>query len=209
MWTILLLVLSYLAGSIPTSIIAGKLLMGIDIREHGSKNPGATNAFRVLGKKIGITIGLIDIFKGFFASYILVAVIPADEWINTDIRALIAGFTAVAGHIWTVFAGFKGGKGVGTAFGAFIGIAPIPSLIAAIVWCALTFGTGYVSLGSITAAAVLPLAIFLSGKIGGNISIPVTTASAIVGVLIIVRHRANMVRLFRGEENRFGKRGRN
>jgi len=207
MWTLILIFASYLAGSIPTSIIAGKLIRGIDIREHGSKNPGATNAFRVLGKKIGIMIGLIDIFKGFFAVIFLTQIIPTDSFINEDIRKIIAGIFSVAGHNWTVFAGFKGGKGVGTSFGAFLGLAPVPSLVSAAVWCILTFGTGYVSLGSIFAAVTLPIAIFITSKITGSLSSPVLILAIVAAVLIIFRHKANISRLIRGEENRFGKRG--
>jgi len=208
MLILILLLAAYLIGSIPTSIIAGKVLRGIDIREYGSRNPGATNTFRVLGKKIGITVGLIDIFKGFFAVYFLPVLIPAGGAVSQEIRMIVAGLAVVAGHIWTVFAGFKGGKGVGTAFGVFIGLAPLPSLIAAVVWCALTFGTGYVSVGSITAAVALPMALIVLGLVRGNLSLPTAVIAVIVGALVIVRHRLNIGRLMRGEENRFGRRGK-
>jgi acyl phosphate:glycerol-3-phosphate acyltransferase len=208
MWLILLLILSYLLGSIPTSIIAGKAFRGIDIREHGSGNPGATNTFRVLGWKIGITVGLIDIFKGFAAVAILPSIVPADSLVTGEIRQMLAGFAAVAGHVWTVFAGFKGGKGVGTAFGMFLGLAPIPSLIAAAVWAAVTFGTGYVSLGSIIAAMALPVSVIALGLARGGLSLPLAVLSVVLGLLVIVRHRSNISRLLRGEENRFGKRGK-
>ena len=208
MMTVLLVVLAYIIGSIPTSIIFGKVLRGIDIREHGSRNPGATNTFRVLGKGIGITVGIIDIFKGFFCTIFLPMLIPADSMTSLEIRRICAGFTSVAGHMWTVFAGFKGGKGVGTAFGVFLGLAPVPSLIAAIAWAALTFGTGYVSLGSITAAAALPVSIIVIGLISGEFSLVLSTLSVIIGLLVIVRHRSNISRLIKGEENRFGKRGK-
>lgn len=208
MWLLLLLLFSYLIGSIPTSIIAGKLLRGIDIRDYGSRNPGATNTFRVLGKKIGIGVGLIDIGKGFLTVVLLPVLIPADSWTTDELRRILAGFTAVAGHVWTVFAGFKGGKGVGTAFGVFLGLAPIPSLIAAAVWSVLTFGTGYVSLGSVVAALVLPGAVIIEGIWRHNLSVPVSLLAGIVGFLVIVRHRSNISRLLRGEENRFGKRGK-
>jgi acyl phosphate:glycerol-3-phosphate acyltransferase len=208
MWLLLLLLIAYFLGSIPTSIIAGKLLRGIDIRDYGSRNPGATNTFRVLGKKIGIGVGLIDIGKGFLAVVLLPALIPADSWTTDEVRRILAGFTAVAGHVWTVFAGFKGGKGVGTAFGIFLGLAPIPSLIALAVWSVLTFGTGYVSLGSVVAAVVLPAAVVLEGIWRHSLSAPIALLAGIVGLLVIVRHRANILRLLRGEENRFGKRGK-
>lgn len=208
MWTLFLITISYFIGSIPTSIIAGKLLCGIDIREHGSKNPGATNTFRVLGKKIGISVGLIDIFKGFFCVVFLTAIVPPDSWISGELRPVLAGFAAITGHVWTVFAGFKGGKGVGTSFGVFLGLAPIPSLVAAVVWSAFTFGTGYVSLGSIVAAAALPVSVVIEGFVRGSVPVLLTVLSSVIGILIIVRHRSNISRLLKGEENRFGKKGK-
>ena len=208
MWLIVLLIIAYVIGSIPTSIITGKLLRGIDIRDYGSHNPGATNTFRVLGKKIGITVGLIDIFKGFFCVFLLPALVPSDVWAPEEARKIAAGLAAVAGHVWTVFAGFKGGKGVGTSFGVFLGLAPLPSLITLAVWCILTFGTGYVSLGSISGAVVLPIAVIAEGLVRGNLSLPICVIAIIIGVLVIVRHRANISRLLKGEESRFGKRGK-
>jgi len=207
MYFALLLIVAYLIGSIPTSIIAGKVTRGIDIREHGSGNPGATNTFRVLGKKIGITVGLIDIFKGFFAVFFLPSLMPGDTFASEDIRRLSAGLAAVAGHMWTVFAGFRGGKGVGTSFGVIIGLVPLASVVTLAAWCILTFSTGYVSLGSIVAAAVLPVAIVVEGILGDGFSVPVLVVATVLALLVIFRHRSNIGRLFRGEENRFGKRG--
>ncbi|MBN1292518.1 MAG: glycerol-3-phosphate 1-O-acyltransferase PlsY [Candidatus Latescibacteria bacterium] len=208
MLTVCLILVSYVIGSIPTSIIFGKVFRGIDIREHGSHNPGATNTFRVLGKGIGVTVGAIDIFKGYFCVVFLTMLIPADVSVSSEIRRILAGLAAVSGHVWTMFAGFKGGKGVGTAFGVFLGLAPLSSLFALIVWVVLTFGTGYVSLGSIAAAAVLPASIIILGLINDNLSYVLSTLALLVGALVIVRHRSNIGRLFRGEENRFGKRGK-
>jgi acyl phosphate:glycerol-3-phosphate acyltransferase len=208
MWMIALLLAAYALGSIPTSIIAGKWLRGIDIREHGSRNPGATNTFRVFGWKIGVSVGLIDILKGFTAVAVLPLLIPADPWVSDETRRMIAGLAAVSGHVWTVFAGFKGGKGVGTAFGVFLGIAPLPSLFAAAVWVLLTFGTGYVSVGSIAAAVALPASVIALGLERGGLSLPTAAVSVVLGLLVIARHRANVSRLLRGEENRFGKRGK-
>ena len=208
MWLILLCVLAYLAGSIPTSIIAGKVTRGIDIREHGSRNPGATNTFRVLGWRIGVTVGVIDIFKGFAAVLFLPGIVPATSGVSPEYARIAAGGAAVAGHVWTVFAGFHGGKGVGTAFGVFLALAPLPSVAALVVWLAVTFSSGYVSLGSIVAALVLPAAVMIEGFVRGGLSVPVTTVACVLGLLVIVRHRANIGRLLRGEENRFGKRKR-
>ncbi len=208
MWLTALLIIAYLIGSIPTSIIAGKLLRGIDIRDYGSRNPGATNTFRVLGKKIGITVGLIDIFKGFFCAFFLPALLPSESLVPEDVRHLMAGFAAISGHIWTVFAGFKGGKGVGTSFGVFLGLAPLPSLITLALWCLLTFGTGYVSLGSIAGAVVLPAAVIIEGFVRDKLSLPICITAAVIGIIVIVRHRTNISKLLRGEENHFGKRGK-
>jgi glycerol-3-phosphate acyltransferase PlsY len=205
MWTIFIILISYLVGSIPTSIIAGNLIRGIDIRDYGSHNPGATNTFRVLGKKIGVAVGLIDIFKGFFAVYFLPGMFPQDANISHEVRMLSAGFAVVSGHMWTVFAGFKGGKGVGAAFGVFLALAPIPTLAAFAVWSIVTFCTGYVSLGSIMSAVVLPVSYAVIGVMRGNFSWLIEGVSLILGILVIVRHRSNIGRLLRGEENRFGK----
>ena len=206
MYLLILIFAAYLIGSIPTSIIAGKLLCGVDIREHGSRNPGATNTFRVLGWKIGVTVGAIDIFKGFFAVWFLASWIPDPGPVAPDLRLIIAGLAAVLGHVYTVFAGFKGGKGVGTAFGVFLGLAPAPSLIVLATWIVLVYATGYVSVGSIGAAAVLPLAILASGAAGGNVSVPIVVLAFLVSGLVIYRHRINIVRLMRGEEGRFNTR---
>ena len=206
MWIILLIISAYIVGSIPTSIIVGKMLRGIDIRDYGSHNPGATNTFRVLGKKIGISVGLIDIFKGFFATHFLPGIIHPYSDISHETLMICAGVAVVSGHIWTVFAGFKGGKGVGTALGVFLALALVPSLIAVAVWCLIVFSSGYVSLGSIAAAVVLPLSYIILGIINGTFSVPIAVISLIMGILVIVRHRSNISRLLRGEENRFGKR---
>jgi len=208
MWLLILIIIAYIIGSIPTGIIAGKLLRGIDIRDCGSHNPGATNTFRVLGKNIGITVGLIDIFKGYFAVYFLTSLIPADGRFTMEIRMICAGIAVVSGHVWTVFAGFKGGKGVGTAFGVFLGLAPLASLTTLVVWCFLVFSTGYVSVGSISAAVILPILVIVPGVMRGNFSMPLSVISVIVSIIVIVRHRANISRLLSGEENRFGKWGK-
>jgi acyl phosphate:glycerol-3-phosphate acyltransferase len=208
MWLILLCVLAYLAGSIPTSIIAGKVTRGIDIREHGSKNPGATNTFRVLGWKIGVSVGVIDIFKGFAAVWFLPGLMPATASVSPEYAGIATGATAVMGHVWTVFAGFRGGKGVGTAFGVFLALAPLPSVAVLVVWLAVTFSSGYVSLGSIVAAVMLPVSVVIEGRMRGGLSLPLTLIASVLALLVIVRHRANIGRLMRGEENRFGKRKR-
>lgn len=206
MHLIILILASYLAGSIPTSIVLGRLLRGIDVREHGSRNPGATNTFRVLGWKIGVAVGLIDIFKGFFTVWFLARWIPDEGLVSPDARLILAGISAVCGHVFTVFASFKGGKGVSTAFGVFLGLAPLPSLVAFAVWALLVWRTGYVAVGSIAAAAVLPALVIALGLRDGTLSTPIAVLATVLGLLVIYRHRSNIGRLMRGEENRFNTR---
>ncbi len=206
MYLFILILAAYLVGSLPTSILTGKLLRGIDIREHGSRNPGATNTFRVLGWKIGVAVGLIDIFKGFFAVWFLPAWIPDQGLVAPDMRLIIAGLAAVLGHMFTVFARFKGGKGVGTAFGMFLGLVPVPSIIAFIVWIALVWWTGYVSVGSIAGAIVLLAALVAQGLVTGNLSPAIVSLTTVAVLFIIYRHRANISRLRAGTENRFNTR---
>jgi glycerol-3-phosphate acyltransferase PlsY len=203
MHLIILILASYLAGSIPTSIVLGKLLRGIDVREHGSRNPGATNTFRVLGWKIGVLVGLIDIFKGFFAVWFLTRWIPDNGLVSHDVRLILAGIAVVCGHVFTVFASFKGGKGVSTAFGVFLGLAPLPSIVAFFIWALLVWLTGYVAVGSIAAAMVLPALVIGSGLRDGTLSLPITLLASLLGLLVVYRHRSNIGRLMRGEENRF------
>jgi acyl phosphate:glycerol-3-phosphate acyltransferase len=206
MHLIILILASYLAGSIPTSIVLGKLFRGVDVREHGSRNPGATNTFRVLGWKIGIAVGLIDIFKGFFAVWFLTRWIADEGLVSPDVRLILAGIAAVCGHVFTVFASFKGGKGVSTAFGVFLGLAPLPSAIAFVVWALLVWLTGYVAVGSIAAAVVLPALVIGRGLHDGLLSLPIAALATLLGLLVIYRHRSNIGRLMRGEENRFNTR---
>lgn len=199
------IILSYLAGSIPTAIIASKLVLKDDIRNHGSGNAGATNVFRVMGWKPALIVVLIDIGKGLLAT-IWIATLQFDEpMLVPTMLQLLAGFAAIAGHIWTIFAQFKGGKGVGTAFGVLLGLAPIPSLIAFAAWLALVLTTRYVSVGSISAGIIFPLTLFLQRQFfKPDIHIGILIFGLLLGVLIVVTHRANIGRLMRGEENRFG-----
>ena len=155
---ILALLISYLIGSFPTAIIAGWLLKKIDIREHGSGNAGATNVLRILGWKAGIIVLLIDMLKGFAAVYWVINIIPDVHSINTwAIYQIMAGIAAICGHIWSIFAGFRGGKGVGTAAGVFLGLQPLPVMICLMVFIGIVYRTRDVSLGSMTAAVLLPI----------------------------------------------------
>jgi len=202
------IVVSYLVGSIPTSILVGRALRGIDIREVGSRNAGATNVYRVMGLGPALFVGIVDGAKGAAAVLLISQIAIGRGMLDPGLIQIATGMSVVVGHIWTVFAGFKGGRGVVTAAGVWMALAPIPVLIALGVWCILTFSTGYVSVGSISAAAVLPIALFV-GRFGLNaeISNALLGFGCAVGGLLILRHRANIGRLIRGEENRFGKKG--
>jgi glycerol-3-phosphate acyltransferase PlsY len=200
---ILLFVLSapiaYIIGAIPTAYIFGRLLKGIDIREHGSKNVGATNAFRVLGKGPGTAVLIIDIFKGVVPTVWLARAFG----INDPMALVIIGFAAVIGHNWTVFLGFKGGKGVATSLGVVIGLAmqipgvrPVLGLTLA-VWLTIFLTFGYVSLASVCAATVFP---FFTAAF--KAPFPVQVMAILLCVFIVLRHRANISRLAQGKESR-------
>lgn len=192
------LVASYLLGAIPTSYLAGRLIRGIDLREHGSRNLGATNLYRVLGWRFAIPVGLLDAAKG-----LIPVLVFAPRVSDSEVFALVCGLTAVVGHVFSIFVGFKGGKGVATAAGVMLGLTPVALGVAAAVWAALVFLTGYVSVGSIAAAAVFPVAVWLLE--------PPTRPAILwldiaVAAAIIWLHRGNIQRLLNGTENRFGRR---
>ena len=204
----LILFLSYLAGSIPTAIITSRVLLKDDIRNHGSKNAGATNVFRVMGWKPALFVVLVDIGKGILA-VLLISTLRMDDPVIHDraIVQLLAGVAAIIGHVWTLFAGFKGGKGVGTAFGVLVSLMPIPALAALAIWLILVFTTKIVSIGSISAALALP-AVLVIQKLRWKPDIPpaYVIIAVVMGMLITFTHRANIGRLMRGEENKFGSR---
>ena len=192
------LVASYLLGAIPTSYLAGRLFRGIDLREHGSRNLGATNLYRVLGWRYAVPVGLLDAAKGLVPVLVFAPRVSASE-----VFALVCGLTAVLGHVFSVFVGFKGGKGVATAAGVMLGLAPAALGVAIVVWVALVFLTGYVSLGSIAAAAVFPIAVLLLEPPARPVMLWLDVA---VAAAIIWFHRGNIQRLLKGTENRFGRR---
>jgi acyl phosphate:glycerol-3-phosphate acyltransferase len=229
---IAILLVSYVIGSIPTSLIAGKTLKGIDIRQFGSGNAGGTNAFRVLGWKAGLTVTLIDILKGIVAAVSVVAYFrhhPLGTFpdINEVALRLLAGMSAVIGHVFTLFAGFRGGKGVSTAAGMLIGIAPVSMLMVIGVFLLTVYISRYVSVASILAAIAFPLIIVIRKYIfelgsgldyyirlfGSSVSIHdsldyhLIIFGLIVAFGILYTHRMNIKRLFSGTENRvrFGK----
>ena len=203
---LLIIVLSYLIGSFPTSIIVGRLLKGIDIREHGSGNAGGTNVFRVLGPGPGIFVMLFDAFKGFAATFWVSKIVIGSMPLEPGMSMILAGVSAILGHIWTVFARFRGGKGVGTAAGMLAALFPKALLVCLVVFFIVLFTTRIVSISSMTAAVSLPITLSIFKYV---LNMPVQQSlyifSFIAAALIIYTHRSNIKRLLNGTENRLGK----
>lgn len=201
LYRILFIIGSYLIGGIPFGYLAGKI-KGIDIREHGSKNVGATNVLRVVGKGPGIAVYLLDAVKGLLpvllAKLLWPAATPQQQWFH-----IAVALAAILGHVFTPYLRFKGGKGVATASGAMLGLAPLP-LLAALLVFALVFGlTRYVSLGSICASIVFPIGVAVQLILKGQDPVaPMVGVGWFVVLLILVTHKANIVRLMHGKENR-------
>lgn len=191
------LLIAYLAGSIPFAFLAGKLFRGIDLREHGSGNLGATNVFRVMGWKIASVVMLLDMAKGALPVLLLP---PRLAPASSALWPIAFGVAAIVGHVRSVFLLWKGGgKGVATAGGVFLALAPLPSLISMAVWGIVLRLSGYVSLASLTSAVALAVAVIV--RYGARS--PVAIACVVVCAFVFWTHRANIARLRRGEENRF------
>ena len=191
---------AYLLGSIPSAVWIGRAFYGVDVREHGSKNAGATNVFRVLGVKAGIPVLLIDAMKGTAAcslAYFVDSLIPeTHEFINTQ---FILGVAAVLGHVFPIFAGFKGGKGVATITGIVLAIAPIPTLVAMGVFVVTLLISRYVSLSSILAGLSFPILVIFVFKTPINSMI---FFSILVSIVLLLTHRKNIERLIHKQENK-------
>jgi glycerol-3-phosphate acyltransferase PlsY len=201
----LVMVLSYLAGSIPTSLLMGRLLFGKDVRDHGSGSAGGTNAFRVFGWKAGLPTVIVDVGKGLVATLFL-SRLAADAPVPRELVQVLAGCSAVVGHIWTVFARFRGGKGVATAAGMVAALYPVPLAISAAVFAAVVFATGIVSLASIVTAAAFPVVLAVLNATGLVTVPPVLFWFSLpLAGLIVFAHRSNIRRLVAGSENRFPK----
>jgi acyl phosphate:glycerol-3-phosphate acyltransferase len=199
---LLALALAYLSGSLPFATIAGKV-RGVDLRKQGSGNLGATNVFRVLGWKIGLLVFLADVLKGALPVLLLPPRIVSPR--DPVVWAIACGIAAIAGHVRPIFLGLrKGGKGVATAAGVFFALAPIPMTVAFVVFVGVVLATGYVSLGSMISAIVLPGLLLVT--LGARS--PLFLVSAVIALFVFWTHRPNIARLRRGEEHRFGKRGR-
>ena len=191
--------LAYLLGSIPFAYIAGRMAKGIDLRQHGSGNLGATNVHRVLGGRIALAVLVLDTAKGAIPVALFpqwFGAVPAQQW------AIAYGIAAILGHVLPIFLlGRGGGKGVATAGGVFLALAPIPFLISLAVWVAVLLVSGYVSLASLLSATALAIAL----GIMHGVQSPLGIVGILVAIFVFWTHRANIGRLRRGEENRFGR----
>jgi glycerol-3-phosphate acyltransferase PlsY len=190
------LVLAYFTGSVPTGLWIGRGLRGIDIRNYGSGNLGATNAFRVLGKGLGSLVLLIDVLKGVIPVVLYPRLVGIES--PTPGIEMLIGAGAIAGHVLSCFVHFKGGKGVATALGVFLAIAPPEMFIILAIGIIIIAVTGYVSLASITGATLLPIFLFASGR-----PTSVLFVAILISAIVLWRHRSNLVRLVQGRENRF------
>jgi len=195
--------LAYLMGSIPFAILVGRQFYGIDVREHGSGNAGATNVFRVLGKGPGTVVLLLDILKGFFAVQLAFLMSKIGGGAGTVVQLesffypVIFGILAVIGHMLPVFAKFKGGKGVATLFGMIIALDPRVAGLGLLVFVIVNIITGYVSVGSMVAGLSIPI---LFVRVFGYSDLSVVVFSLAVALLVVYTHRTNIKRLVEGEE---------
>ncbi len=205
-----IIILSYLAGSIPSSIILSKLLRGIDIRDFGSGNAGGTNTVRILGWKIGIAVIMMDVGKGVLAT-LLVSRLRIDLLpLSPDMAQIIAGSCAIIGHIWTIFARFKGGKGVGAGAGMLFSLYPTAGFICLAVFACVLLTVKIVSVSSMAAAVSLPIVILVMKKfMDYPVSDELLYFSFLAALLIVYTHRSNIKRLLKGEEKRFTRIDRN
>lgn len=192
---------SYLLGAFPTSYLTGRLFRGIDLRQHGSRNLGATNLFRVMGWRFAIPVGLFDIAKGAIPVLLFGPRVSAVPYFP-----IWCGLMAVIGHVFSVFVGFRGGKGVATAAGVVIALAPLAFPVVLVAWVLVVWLTGYVSLGSIVAAALFPVADYILQP--ARRTWVTLVFDLAIAAFIIWKHRANIQRLIAGTENRFRTRDR-
>ena len=211
---ITIILLSYLIGSIPSAVIISKLFFGFDIRKKGSGNMGSTNAFRILGWKWGLVVQIADILKGVVAVLVIAKLFEVNYNFaysyleNETIVMIIAGISSVIGHIWSIFVGFKGGKGINTTAGILLAIAPVDFGIALSIFVIAVIFSGYISLGSILAALSVPSSLLFRYNIFG-VNIPgyhvIIYFVSALALILVFAHRANIKRLLEGKENKFQK----
>lgn len=194
---LLALLIAYLLGAVPMTLLVARLGAGLDLRQFGSGNLGATNLYRALGWRFAIPAGLFDVAKGAAPTLLLPPRIGPEPWIP-----LAVGAAAILGHVFSIFVRFRGGKGVATAAGVVLALAPVPLLVSFLVWAMVLKLTGYVSLGSILGAAIFPISTWVLGS-SNPWMLPV---SAAIAAFILFTHRSNITRLLSGTEHRFGHR---
>ncbi len=195
-------VLAYFLGSFPTSYLAGRALKGIDIRQHGSGNVGATNAYRVIGKGPGLFVLVVDLAKGWAAAGPLAShVLRLGAPLPPETIQSLFGLCAVCGHIWSPFLRFRGGKGVATATGVLLALSPVLAGLAVLVWMGVAMITRYVSVSSIVAVTAVPLVMAVTAQPASWVAV-----SVILCLIIVAKHRPNIDRLRRRQEPRIGER---
>jgi glycerol-3-phosphate acyltransferase PlsY len=212
-----IILLAYLIGSFPTGFLVGKA-RGVDIRRHGSGNIGATNAFRILGPWLGGLVFLVDAAKGFFAVWAAASLnahfpssltdleglyMPSTVVLPSVIAAILGAIWSMIGHSFTVWLGFKGGKGVATSLGTLFALVPWAGVSGLAIWIVLLFVTRYVSVASLAAAASVPVVTALTAPAADRV--PLIGLTILLTAIIFWRHRANIVRLRRGTEHRWGR----
>ncbi|MEG0069640.1 MAG: glycerol-3-phosphate 1-O-acyltransferase PlsY [Cetobacterium sp.] len=190
-------VIAYLFGSLPCGVWLGKGTKNIDIREHGSKNSGATNAYRILGPKYGIMVLVMDALKGYIPLYL------ANEFGLGGVEIILLGLVAILGHTFSFFLQFKGGKGVATSLGVFLFLMPKVIGVLVLVFILVVGITRYISLGSVICSALLPILAFFMPVRDSATRTPLVMISLVVGIFVIYKHKANIVRLMEGKENKF------
>jgi acyl phosphate:glycerol-3-phosphate acyltransferase len=202
----IVVIASYLLGSIPFGYLAGRMA-GIDIRNCGSGNVGATNVIRTLGKGYGYPVFALDFLKGLGAvkMSILIAARMQSEWNPPEMFGIVAAISSVLGHSFPVWLGFKGGKGVATSAGALFGLAPVAALVGVAIWIVTFWLTRYVSVASIAAAAALPFVILITTWLSRTTGKLLFYSSVCLAVVVIWRHRSNLSRLIHGTEPRFNR----
>ena len=208
-----IVILSYFVGSIPGSLWVGQVLHGIDVREHGSGNAGATNVFRVLGWKAGVLATLVDVGKGFLAAGVIAVYVRLDGlpqnlpfWSIDTVTQLLAGMAAIGGHMFPVFARFKGGKGMNTSMGILLAITPVSISVSVAVFILVLLARKAVSLASMTAAVAFPISVGVRKYFLGidQLDASLFILSILIAIGLIWAHRSNIQRLANGTENRIG-----
>ena len=199
----IVIILSYIVGSIPSSLIISKLFANKDIRKYGSKNPGAANVYRTISPAAGALTAFLDMLKGAAAALLIAPLSYNMSLLNNETISFIAGSAAILGHIYSIFLKFKGGKGVATAAGVFFAITPIAAVISLIIFIFVATITKIFSLGSLTSSCLMPIILFSINKC---LNIPIPNCSIIFSILIafliLFAHRKNIERLIKGEENK-------